>query len=386
MEFMRRIEDASIFISEKSKKVDSSGIRKVFDLAQKIEDPINLSIGQPDFDVPNDIKKEAIKAIEMGFNKYTITQGIDPLREKLADFINKKKGTKYTKDDCLITSGVSGGIALFLMSILDEDDEIIIFDPYFVMYKHLTNLFGGKPVIIDTYPNFSLSDKKREIESKITEKTKAIVINSPSNPTGKVLSKEDIFTVYEIAKSNNLLVVSDEIYDEFVYDVEFFSIASIYPDGTVLLGGFSKTYAMTGWRVGYAFGPYAIIKEMIKLQQYTFVCAPSFAQYASIKALDYDMSEYIKSYKMKRDMVFEGLKDNFDIVKPEGAFYIFPSPKGISVSVEEFVNKCISEGVLIIPGNVFSERNTHFRLSFAASDKTIEKGIEKINKVYKMFH
>lgn len=384
-EFMRSLDNVYMFISETSKKVDSSGIRKVFDLAQKIEDPINLSIGQPDFDVPDEIKREAIKAIEMGFNKYTVTQGIEPLREKLAEFLNRRKGTKYSKDDGFITSGVSGGIALLFMSIINPGDEIIIFDPYFVMYKHLVNLFGGKPVIIDTYPDFKLSNKRKEIEMKISERTKAIVINSPANPTGKILSKDDVYTIYEIAKSNNLLVVSDEIYDEFVYDGEFFSIASIYPEGTILLGGFSKTYAMTGWRVGYAFGPAPIIKEMIKLQQYTFVCAPSFAQYASIKALDYDMSSYIKKYKIKRDTVYEGLKENFEIVKPEGAFYAYPSPRNISISVENFVNECIKEGVLIIPGNVFSERSTHFRLSFAASDTTIQRGIEKINKIYKRF-
>lgn len=379
---MKTLDDITSLISKKSRKVDSSGIRKVFDLAQKIEDPINLSIGQPDFDVPEEIKKEAIKAIEMGFNKYTVTQGIEPLRDKLTDFINSRKKTKYTKDDCIITSGVSGGIVLTLMALLDDGDEVIIFDPYFVMYKHLTNLFGGKPIIIDTYPDFRLSTRKKQIEEKITERTKMIMINSPANPTGKVLSREDIETVYQIAKKHNLIVVSDEIYDEFVYDEEYVSIASMYPERTILLGGFSKTYAMTGWRVGYAFGPSPIIKEMIKLQQYTFVCAPSFAQYASIKALDYDMSEYISKYKHKRDLVYEGLKDNFDMVKPEGAFYSFPSPKGGS-NVNEFVEECIKEGVLIIPGNVFSEKNTHFRLSFAASDRTIERGIEKINKIYK---
>lgn len=380
---MDALEDIYRFVSERSRRVDSSGIRKVFDLAQKIRDPINLSIGQPDFDVPEEIKREAIKAIEQGFNKYTVTQGIEPLREKLADFVNKRRGTKYSKDDGIITSGVSGGIVLVLMAILDYGDEVVLFDPYFVMYKHLVSLFGGKPVIVDTYPDFGLASRKGEIERSITDKTKAIVINSPSNPTGKVLSREDIYTVYQIARSKGILVISDEIYDEFVYDGGFFSIASIYPEGTVLLGGFSKTYAMTGWRIGYAFGPSPIIKEMIKLQQYTFVCAPSFAQYASIRALDYDMSPYIQEYRVKRDIVYSGLRDNFDVVKPEGAFYAFPSPKNLSVSVESFVDECIKEGVLIIPGSVFSEKCTHFRLSFAASNATLERGIEKINKVYK---
>ncbi len=379
------MKDVKDFISDKSKIVDSSGIRKVFDLALKIKDPINLSIGQPDFDIPNIIKEEAIKAINNGLNKYTVTQGIEPLREKVVEFVNRKRGTKYNVDECMITSGVSGGLTLALLVILNPGDEIIFFDPYFVMYKHLTHLFGGKPIIVDTYPDFSLSNKKELIESVITERTKAIIINSPANPTGKVLTKEDIETVYEIAKKYDLLVISDEIYDEFIYDGKFFSISSIYPEKTILLGGFSKTYAMTGWRIGYALGPKEIIKEMIKIQQYTFVCAPSFAQYAALKALDVDMSEYILAYKEKRNMVYEGLKENFNVVKPEGAFYIFPSPKNLRISPKEFVEECVKEGVLIIPGDVFSERNTHFRLSFAADNRTIERGVEKINSLYKKF-
>ncbi len=379
---MRNISDISSYISENSKMLDSSGIRKVFDLAQKIENPINLSIGQPDFDIPEEIKEEAIKAIRNGFNKYTVTQGIEPLREKVVDFVNLKKKTKYTVDQCIITSGVSGGLVLSFLATLNRGDEVIIFDPYFVMYKHLVNLFGGKSIVIDIYPDFSLANKKDKITKAITEKTKMIILNSPANPTGKLLTEDDIVEIYHIAKENNLLVISDEIYDEFIYNGKLVSIASYYPEGTILMGGFSKTYAMTGWRIGYALGPTEIIKEMIKLQQYTFVCAPSFAQYASLKALDYDMSEYIENYRKKRDLVVEGLKENFNFVKPEGAFYIFPSPKEIH-DTGEFVGKCVSEGILIIPGNVFSERNTHFRLSFAASDSTIEKGLEKMNKIYR---
>jgi len=379
------MKDVKDFISSKSKMVDSSGIRKVFDLALKIKDPINLSIGQPDFDIPDVVKEEAINAINSGLNKYTVTQGIEPLREKVVSFVNKKRGTNYVVDECIITSGVSGGLTLVLLSLINPGDEVLIFDPYFVMYKHLVNLFGGKPIIIDTYPDFSLFNKRKVIESAITDKTKIIIISTPANPTGKVLTKQDIEVVHDIAKKYDLIVISDEIYDEFIYDGNFFSISSIYPEKTVLLGGFSKTYAMTGWRIGYALGPKDIIKEMIKLQQYTFVCAPSFAQYAALKALDVDMSNYIHSYKEKRDLVYEGLKDNFDVIKPEGAFYIFPSPKNTRIPPREFVEECVKEGILIIPGNVFSERDTHFRLSFAADNRTIERGLERINSLYKKY-
>jgi aspartate aminotransferase/aminotransferase len=367
-------------ISKRALKVDSSGIRKVFELASKIENPINLSIGQPDFDVPENIKNAAIDAIQKGFNRYTLTQGIAELREKSLDYINKTRGSSFKPDQILITSGVSGGLMLALMSIIDPGDEIIFFDPYFVMYKHLVNLLGGTPVIVDSYPDFKID--KQKLEAAITDKTKAIIINSPSNPTGYVYTQEDINNAVSAAKSRNLLLISDEIYDGFVYDGGFHSPSEIY-DNTLVLGGFSKTYAMTGWRMGYAAGNADIIAQMIKIQQYSFVCAPSPFQYASLEALNTDMSEFKEAYKKKRDIVYNGLKDNFDIIKPNGAFYIFPRLK--SGNVSEFVEKAIANRVLIIPGNVFSEKNTNFRISFASKDNDLEKGVEILNKLANEF-
>lgn len=358
-------------IAQRMNKIDSSGIRKVFNLAAQLKNPIDLSIGQPDFDVPQQIKQEAIKAINTGFNKYTQTEGILELRERVRQKLKEKNNIEVSRNNVLITSGVSGGIFLSFCALLDRGDEAIIFDPYFTMYKHLINFIEAVPIYINTYPNFSLNIDS--VKKAITSKTKVIVLNSPGNPTGKTYSKEELEAIAKIAQKNDLVVISDEVYEEFMYDEKPFSLGSIY-EKTITLNGFSKTYAMTGWRLGYAAGPAEIIEKMSKLQQYTFVCAPSFAQIAGIKALEYDVSEYILQYRQKRDLVYEGLKNHFKVEKSGGGFYIFPQVDGISAS--EFVEKAIAKKLLIIPGNVFSEQDTNFRLSFTASNETLKKGIE----------
>ncbi|MGC8765856.1 MAG: pyridoxal phosphate-dependent aminotransferase [Brevinematia bacterium] len=367
-------------ISKRSLKVDSSGIRKVFELAAKMQNPVNFSIGQPDFDVPEELKEVAIKAIREGFNRYTLTQGIDELRQKVLEYIEKTRQKKYAPGEVIITSGVSGGLLLALMSIVDAKDEIVFFDPYFVMYKHLVNLLDGKPVIVDTYPDFKISEEK--LRKAVTERTKAIILNSPCNPSGYVYTKKDIETVIKVAKEKNILLISDEIYDGFVYDTEFLSPATFY-DNTLILGGFSKTYAMTGWRLGYAVGKSELIAQMIKLQQYSFVCAPAPFQYAAVKALEYDTTPFRDAYRRKRDLIYNALKDDFNIVKPGGAFYIFPALKNGDVS--RFVELAIKNNVLIIPGNVFSEQNTNFRISYAARDEDIMRGAEILCKLAKEF-
>lgn len=355
-------------------KIDSSGIRKVFDLAQKMQNPVNLSIGQPDFDVPEEIKMVAMKAIEDGANKYTVTQGIAELRNGLLKRLQEQRGVNA--EDIIITSGVSGALTLVFMVLINPDDEVLIPDPAFVSYKHLVNFCGGKSIFIDTYPDFQLTAAR--IEPHITKKTKALIINSPANPTGIMCKARDIKEIAEIAKKHNLVVISDEIYHDYDYHHEFESIGKYY-EKTLTLDGFSKSFAMTGWRMGYAAGPASMISEMIKLQQYTFVCAPSPAQYAVAKSLDTDLSKYIASYKKKRDLMYNGLKDTFQIVKPGGAFYFFPEvPWGTD---EQFVATAIKNNLLIIPGSVFSERHTHFRISYAASEETIHRGIDILNSI-----
>lgn len=361
-------------ISKRSQRVDASGIRKVFELGAKLENPVNFSIGQPDFDVPEELKEVAIKAIRNGMNNYTLTQGIGELREKILNMLETTRGRRFASNEVVITSGVSGGLFLALLSIIDPGDEIVFFDPYFVMYKHLVNLLDGKPVIVSTYPDFKIDPVK--LRAAISEKTKAIMLNSPCNPTGFVYSKEDIQTIVTIAKEKNILIIADEIYDGFVYDGKFESAASMY-DNVLIMGGFSKTYAMTGWRLGYAAGNADVIATMTKLQQYSFVCAPAPFQYSAVAALDFDTTSFRDSYRERRNFIYNALKDNFNIVKPGGAFYMFPGLKAGDAG--EFVEEAIKNKVLAIPGNVFSERNTHFRLSFATTEDTLKRGAEILN-------
>jgi len=355
-------------------KINSSGIRKVFDLAQDLQNPVNFSIGQPDFDVPEEIKAQAICAIKQGFNKYTLTQGIPELRERVSAHI--KKTRDFEPEAILITSGVSGGLLLASMTLIDQGDEVLLFDPYFVMYKHLTSLVGGVPKFVDTYPDFRL--RQEALEEAVSEKTKVVVFNSPNNPTGITASEEELKMLASFARSHNLFIIADEIYDHFVYDGSYRSI-SAYTDNLLLLGGFSKTYAMTGWRLGYAAGPADLIGEMTKLQQFSFVCAPAMVQRAALVAFELDVSRFQEEYRKKRDLIYQGLKGRYNVVRPDGAFYIFPEvPWGRD---EEFVAQAIRQNLLIIPGSVFSERNTHFRISYATSNENIEKGIEILRSI-----
>jgi aspartate aminotransferase/aminotransferase len=360
------------YISRRALGVDASGIRKVFDLAAKMTDPINLSIGLPDFDVPEPVKQAAIAAIQAGNNRYTQTQGIAPLRSRLRQSLSGEFGRDV--GEVLITSGVSGGLLLAILATIDPGDEAVFIDPYFVMYKHLLTLVGGKPVIVDSYPDFRFHADR--VEKAITPKTKLLILGSPSNPTGIVMSESEVAAAVELAARHKLLIISDEIYEPFLYDSPggLCSAARTYPQ-TIVLRGFSKSHAMTGWRVAYAAGPEAIIAQMTKLQQYTFVCAPSPLQYAAVAALDVPMRHAVDAYRRKRDLALERLSRKFQIERPAGAFYIFPkAPAGHSGS--EFVAKAIERNVLMIPGNVFSERDTHFRISYAVSDEKLAKGCD----------
>ncbi|MBI1871135.1 MAG: pyridoxal phosphate-dependent aminotransferase [Chlamydiae bacterium] len=361
-------------IANRMKHIDSSGIRKVFDLAKNMKNPVNLSIGQPDFDVPEEIKEEAIQSLKSGFNKYTVTQGIDELRQNILQKLKQERGVDA--EDIMITSGVSGGIFLAFMTLLNPGDEVLVPDPYFVMYKHLLNLLGAIPVYIDTYPHFELTAEM--ITPKLSRKTKLILVNSPSNPTGVSLMEKNIKEIAKLANERQIMILSDEIYSSFSYDTPFTSIGRFSPS-TLVLDGFSKSFAMTGWRLGFAAGPKEIIQAMVKLQQFSFVCAPSFAQKAALKALDYDMSSHIATYKKKRNLIYEGLKRKFEVILPGGAFYIFP--KSPFDDGDLFVKKAIEKNLLIIPGSVFSERKSHFRISFAASDEVLTKGIEILNQM-----
>jgi aspartate aminotransferase/aminotransferase len=360
------------WLADRTAKFDASGIRKVFDLAAKMKDPINLSIGQPDFAVPEAIKEAAIAAIRDDKNGYSVTQGIAELRERLQQQVDQQY--RHADRRVLVTSGTSGGLVLAVLAMVNPGDEVIVFDPYFVMYPALVGMVGGRCVTIDTYPNFRIDPDR--VAAAITPRTKMILLNSPANPTGAVAREADLRALAELAAKHNVALVSDEIYHEFCYDASFVSPAP-YNEQTIVVDGFSKTYGVTGWRLGFVHGPAAIIDKMTMLQQYTFVCAPHPLQWAAVAALDVDMSEYIHAYRQKRDLVVAGLSEaGYSVTKPGGAFYVFPQvPEGGGTG-SEFVARAIEKELLIIPGGIFSGRDTHFRISYAASDNTIQRGLE----------
>ena len=365
---------ASSWIADRTQAFDSSGIRKVFDLAATLKNPVNLSIGQPDYDVPDAVKQACIDAIQDGKNGYALTGGVTELRNKLQSRIDEQYG--HADRSTFISSGTSGALVLSMLSLVNAGDEVIIFDPFFVMYKPLIELVNGKAVVIDTYPDFQIDVDK--VATAITPKTKMILVNSPANPTGAVMNEATVKAIAELAERHNVVLLSDEIYSCFCFDEPFVSPAK-FNDKTIVIDGFSKSHGMTGWRVGFTHGPAEIIDTMVKLQQYSFVCAPHPAQWASIVALDADTTGYAADYKQKRDRIVAGLSDNFEIAKPGGAFYVFPkAPFGTG---GDFVARCIERGLLVIPGNIFSDRDSHFRISFAATDETIDRGIEILNEL-----
>ena len=362
------------WIADRTRKFDSSGIRKVFDLASQMQNPINLSIGQPDFDVPAPVQQACIDAIHSRRNGYSVTQGIPALRDRLQAQINREYG--HSDRRVFVSSGTSGGLVLAMMSLVNPDDEVIVFDPYFVMYEPLISLVNGRTVLIDTYPDFRIDLNK--VAEAITPRTKLILLNSPANPTGATATEAEVRGLAQLAAERNIALLSDEIYRQFCYDAPFVSPAT-YNEQTIVIDGFSKSHAITGWRVGYVHGPAAVIDTMVKLQQYTFVCAPQPAQWAGVVALEVDMSASMETYRLKRDMIYQGLADVYELVKPRGAFYAFPkAPWGTGT---EFVTQAINHRLLIIPGGIFSQRDTHFRISYAAADDTIQRGIEVLRRL-----
>jgi len=362
-------------LSRRINKIEESGIRKIFALAAEGGDFVNLSIGQPHFKAPAVIKEAAIKAILLDRNSYTQTAGLPDLRERIAERLCVKNGIKASSAEVIITSGVSAALFLLFASIIDEGDEIILADPYFVLYKQLIDFLGGRVVLLDTYPTFHLDAKK--LPNLITSRTKAIIVNSPNNPTGAVYGRDELAAIADVARANNLLIISDEIYESFDYEKKFTSIGSIY-EKTVTLNGFSKSHAVTGWRVGFAHGPAEIIEAMNRLQQYTFVCAPAPFQTALSQELNADIGDFVAAYRHNRDYLYAELKDYYELNVPEGAFYAFlRSPQGRT----DFVNELIENNLLAVPGEVFSGRTDYFRLSFAVSKEVLMKGVAILKRL-----
>ena len=368
---------SSSWLAQRTAHFDSSGIRKVFDLAANLENPINLSIGQPDFPAPDPIKRAAVAAIEADQNGYSVTQGVPVLREALQARIDAELG--HADRRVLITSGTSGALVLAMLALVDPGDEVICFDPYFVMYPALIGMVGGEAKLIDTYPDFRIDVER--VAAAITPRTKMILLNSPANPTGVLATRDEVQRLAELAQQRNVALLSDEIYCNFCYDRPLES-PTAWNDQTIVVDGFSKSYGVTGWRLGWVHGPGELIDKMTAVQQYTFVCAPHPLQHAAAAALSVDISAHTADYAHRRDLVVRGLVDNgYELAEPGGAFYVFPKvPPGCGTG-SEFVARAIANELLVIPGAVFSQRDTHFRISYAASEPTILRGLEVLRQL-----
>ncbi len=366
--------------SDRARAIDASGIRRMFELAAGLEDPINLTIGQPDFPVPQAIKDAVVNAVESDANGYTVTQGGPDALESVKRQVEKNIGWSCdgTRTDAMLTSGTSGGLMLAALALLQAGDELIIPDPWFVLYPKLATFTGAKAVPCDTYPDFKLTAER--VAPLITERTKALILASPGNPTGVVLDSRELGRLVELCRDRGILLISDEIYDEFTYqdaleDGLCPSAARLW-DQVLLIRGLGKTYGCTGWRLGYAAGPAGLIQEMTKLQQFTYVCAPSMAQAAFEASDNVSMQGHVDDYQQRRDLVVQELGALTDVVVPGGAFYAFIAlPESLGMTGTQFAEKALQRRVLVVPGAIFSERDTHFRISYAVTPEKLAEGL-----------
>jgi aminotransferase len=379
-------------ISKRANRLSPSGIRKFFDLLKNMEGVISLGVGEPDYATPWHISEAAVKSLEKGYTMYTSNSGIFELRELTSKYLKEKYGIDYNPvGEVLMTVGVSEALDLAMRAILNPGDEVIMTDPHYVAYDSCVILAEGKPVMVPTYPKNNFAVEAKDIEAKITRKTKAILIGFPSNPTGAVMPRQKLLEIAEVAKRHNLMVISDEIYARLTYGMEHTCFASLpgVRENTILLGGFSKAYAMTGWRIGYAVAPEEIIAAMTKIHQYTIMSAPTPAQVAAIEALktgEPDVVEMVADYDRRRKVIVKGLNDiGLPCFEPKGAFYAFPSITPTGLSSEEFSEALLKEEkVAVVPGSAFGLCGEGFvRCCYATSLADIEEALKRMGRFVK---
>ena len=364
-----------------------SGIRKFFDIAAEMEDVISLSVGEPDFATPWHIREQAVRTLEKGRTWYSPNAGLLALRQAISRYVAKHNGANYDpKGEVLVTVGGSEAIDLCMRALLCPGDEVLIPEPSFVCYDPLTRLAGGVPipVITEAKDNFRL--RADALRAAITPRTKLLVLPYPNNPTGAVMPREELEEIADILRGTDILVLSDEIYSELTYGREHVSIVSL-PDmqeRTMLVSGFSKAFAMTGWRLGYVCGPAPIMKAMTKLHQYAIMCAPTTAQYAAIEAMEHGeeaVQDMCTEYDLRRRLIVDGLnKMGLTCFEPEGAFYVFPSVQATGLSSDEFCRRLLEEKhVAVVPGNAFGECGEGFvRISYCYSLRHITEALSRI--------
>jgi len=378
--------------SQRVNQIAPSGIRKFFDLLASMEGVISLGVGEPDFATPWHIREAAIYSLEKGQTMYTSNLGMPELRRELSRYLKDSYNLSYDPDtELLITVGVSEALDLTMRAILDPGDEVIMPDPHYVSYDACVILAGGSPIMVPTNEESNFELSASDIEGRVSGKTKAILIGYPSNPTGAVMSKEKLAKIAEIARRHQLLVISDEIYARLVYGVKHTCFATLpeMKESTILLGGFSKAYAMTGWRIGYAAANKEIIAAMTKIHQYTIMCAPTMAQVAAIEALksgEPSVLEMVEDYNRRRLVMVKGLKDiGLPCFEPKGAFYAFPSIKSTGMTSEEFAEKLLrEEKVAVVPGNAFGQCGEGYvRCCYATSLADIEEALLRMGRFVK---
>ncbi|MFD1178487.1 aminotransferase class I/II-fold pyridoxal phosphate-dependent enzyme [Paenibacillus puldeungensis] len=377
------------YLAPRVREIQPSGIRRFFDLANGSKDIITLGVGEPDFITPWHVREACVYSLERGYTSYTSNAGTPELREAIAEYLYNSCDVKYNpKDEIIVTVGGSEAIDLALRALIEPGDEILLPVPCYISYSPITAIGGGVPVEVETYARDNFKLKAEHLISKITPKSKVLILNYPSNPTGGIMSYEDWLPIAKVVEENDLIVISDEIYSELTYDQKHVSFASIpgMKDRTILVNGFSKAFAMTGWRMGYACGHPDLIYAMLKIHQYTVMCAPVMGQVAALEALKNGLEEknhMVESYNQRRRLVVQGLRDiGLSCHEPQGAFYAFPSIESTGLSSDEFAQRLLLEAkVAAVPGNVFGAGGEGFlRCSYATGVNQLNEALHRMGQ------
>ncbi len=380
------------FLSDRVAALEPSGIRKFFDIVSEMPDAISLGVGEPDFDTPWRVREAGITSLEKGKTFYTSNAGLKELRYEISRYLERKYQMVYHPNhEILVTVGGSEGIDAAMRSILNPGDEVIVAQPCFVSYLPCIIMADGKPVIVNLREEDKFKLKREQLEEKLTDKTKAVFISYPNNPTGAVMTREDLEPIAEFVQEHDLIVISDEIYSELTYGRDHVSIGSLpgMKDRTLIINGFSKAFAMTGWRLGYVAGPRVIMEQMTKVHQFCIMAAPTTSQYAAIEAMrscDDEVEEMRNAYNQRRRYLVHAFKEmGLECFEPEGAFYIFPSIKKFGMSSEEFATKLLNEEkIAIVPGSAFGECGEgYLRVSYAYSIEELKEALGRLERFIK---
>lgn len=376
-------------LSKTITQIEPSGIRKFFDIVSEMKDAISLGVGEPDFDTPWHIREEGIYSLEKGKTFYTSNAGLKDLKIEICNYLKRRFGLEYHYDkETMVTVGGSEAIDIALRAMLDPGDEVLVPQPCYVSYHPCTILAGGVPVVIELKAENEFKLTRKQLLAAITDKTKVLVLPFPNNPTGAIMDYNDLKDIADIIVERDLFVISDEIYSELTYGINHVSIASLpgLRERTIVINGFSKSYAMTGWRLGYAAGPEQIIEQMLKIHQYAIMCAPTTSQYAGVEALkngDSDVAMMRDAYDKRRRYLIHTLRSiGLECFEPFGAFYVFPCIKSLGMSSEEFATKLLKEEkVAVVPGTAFGDCGEgYLRISYAYSIENLKVALERIGR------